>query len=99
MNNHLEDDPSKCDLSSGGSCTPTSSTYPEPAPGDNLLETPDMTSDLPDRLGSVGRETICYGDIELFILRNPEKGERNVIIATVDFRNLKGRPEGANGYV
>ena len=42
--------------------------------------------------------TICYGDIDLFLLRNPENPERDILMAEVDFRNLKGRPEGADGY-
>jgi hypothetical protein len=40
--------------------------------------------------------TVCYQDIELFYLRNPEGG-RDVSCAIIDFRNLKGRPEGADG--
>ncbi|KAI9888766.1 MAG: hypothetical protein M1814_006460 [Vezdaea aestivalis] len=55
------------------------------------------TSDLPDRTGLVEPQTICYRDIELFIIRNPGEGERDVIAAVVNFRNLKGRPEGADG--
>jgi Protein of unknown function (DUF3435) len=41
--------------------------------------------------------TICYGDIELFLLRNPDNPERDILMAEIDFRNLKGRPEGADG--
>jgi hypothetical protein len=41
--------------------------------------------------------TICYGDIELFLLRNPDNLERDILMAEIDFRNLKGRPEGADG--
>ena len=41
--------------------------------------------------------TICYGDIDLFLLRNPDNPERDILMAEVDFRNLKGRPEGADG--
>jgi hypothetical protein len=40
---------------------------------------------------------ICYGDIDLFLLRNPDNPERDILMAEVDFRNLKGRPEGADG--
>jgi hypothetical protein len=39
---------------------------------------------------------ICYGDISLFLLRNPDNSERDILMAEVDFRNLKGRPEGAD---
>ena len=42
-------------------------------------------------------QTICYGDIDLFLLRNPDNPERDMWMAEVDFRNLKGRPEGAGG--
>src|SRR2546430_15767608 len=41
--------------------------------------------------------TICYGDIDLFLLRNPDNPERGILMAEVDFRNLKGRPESASG--
>jgi len=41
--------------------------------------------------------TICYGDINLFLLRNPDNPERDILMAEVDFRNLKGRPEGTDG--
>ena len=44
-------------------------------------------------------QTICYGDIDLFLLRNPDNPERDILMAEVDFRNLKGRPEGADGYI
>jgi hypothetical protein len=39
---------------------------------------------------------VCYRDIELFHLRDPEEG-RDVLCAIIEFRNLKGRPEGSNG--
>src|SRR2546423_14020247 len=41
-------------------------------------------------------QTVCYGDIDLFLLRNPDNPERHILMAEVDFRNLKGRPEGAD---
>ena len=41
--------------------------------------------------------TICYGDIDLFLLRNPDNPDRDILMAEVDFRNLKGRPEGVDG--
>ncbi|KAL1885235.1 hypothetical protein Plec18167_001892 [Paecilomyces lecythidis] len=44
--------------------------------------------DLPD--------TVCYRDIELFYLKDPES-KRDVLCAIIEFRNLKGRPEGADG--
>jgi Protein of unknown function (DUF3435) len=41
--------------------------------------------------------TICYGDVDLFLLRNPDNLERDILMAEINFRNLKGRPEGAYG--
>jgi Protein of unknown function (DUF3435) len=41
--------------------------------------------------------TVCYGDIELFLLRNPDNPQRDILMAEVNFRNLKGRAEGADG--
>jgi len=43
--------------------------------------------DLPD--------SVCYRDIELFYLKDPNS-KRNVLCAIIEFRNLKGRPEGAD---
>jgi len=40
--------------------------------------------------------TIYYRYIELFYLRDPDGG-RDVLCAIIEFRNLKGRPEGADG--
>jgi hypothetical protein len=34
--------------------------------------------------------TVCYGDVKLFAIRNPEGG-MDVIVAVIHFRNLKGR--------
>ncbi|OJJ79315.1 uncharacterized protein ASPGLDRAFT_137070 [Aspergillus glaucus CBS 516.65] len=44
--------------------------------------------DLPD--------SVCYRDIELFYLKDPQS-KRDVLCAIIEFRNLKGRPEGADG--
>jgi hypothetical protein len=41
--------------------------------------------------------TICYGDIDLFLLRNPDNPERDILMAEIDFRNLKDRPEDIDG--
>ena len=38
--------------------------------------------------------TIYYRDINLFLLRNLNNLERDILMVEVDFRNLKGRPEG-----
>ncbi|CEL09489.1 hypothetical protein ASPCAL12624 [Aspergillus calidoustus] len=40
--------------------------------------------------------SVCYRDIELFILKDPDS-KRDVLCAIIEFRNLKGRPEGADG--
>ena len=57
-----------------------------------------LVSDESEPKGQITRpQTICYGDIDLFLLRNPDNPERDILIAEVDFRNLKGRPEGADG--
>jgi hypothetical protein len=42
-------------------------------------------------------QTVCYGDIDFFLLRNPDNSERDILMTEVEFRNLKGRPEGADG--
>jgi Protein of unknown function (DUF3435) len=34
-------------------------------------------------------KTVCYGDIELFVIRNPQGGS-DIVVAVIDFRNLKG---------
>ncbi|OJJ62706.1 hypothetical protein ASPSYDRAFT_65810 [Aspergillus sydowii CBS 593.65] len=46
------------------------------------------TDDLP--------ASVCYRDIELFYLKDPDS-KRDVLCAIIEFRNLKGRPEGADG--
>ena len=40
--------------------------------------------------------TLCYGDIDLFVIRNPDSGS-DVIVAVIDFRNLKGTEQGSEG--
>ncbi|KAL4778139.1 hypothetical protein BJX76DRAFT_366673 [Aspergillus varians] len=47
-----------------------------------------LTDDLP--------ASVCYRDIELFYLKDPDS-KRDVLCAIIEFRNLKGRPEGADG--
>jgi hypothetical protein len=41
--------------------------------------------------------TVCYGDIELFFLRNSDNPERDILMAEVNFRNFKGRAKDADG--
>jgi hypothetical protein len=54
-------------------------------------------SDIPDyvRYDELPR-TVYYGDVDLFVIRNPEGG-KDVLMAVIDFRNLKGRQQGAEG--
>ena len=42
-------------------------------------------------------ETVCYGDIELFLLRNPDNPKQDILMAEVNVRNLEGRAEGGDG--
>jgi hypothetical protein len=68
------------------------STLAYDSDGDTLVD------DKPDlKTRTIRSGTICYGDIDLFLLRNPDNPERDILMAEVDFRNLKGRPEGADG--
>lgn len=54
-------------------------------------------SDLPQLISSDDLpNTICYRDIELFYLKDLDGG-RDVLYAIIEFHNLKGRPEGADG--
>ena len=41
-------------------------------------------------------KTLCYRDIDLFVIRNPDGGS-DIVVAVVDFRNLKGTEQGAEG--
>ncbi|KAI9727203.1 MAG: hypothetical protein M1834_008511 [Cirrosporium novae-zelandiae] len=56
-----------------------------------------LNSRMPDfiRLDQLPH-TICYRDIELFVIRNPSGG-RDIVAALIDFRNLKGSEQGADG--
>jgi hypothetical protein len=70
----------------------SSSTLPYDSDGETLVdEKPNINAQ------TTMPGTICYGDIDLFLLRNPDNPERDILMAEVDFRNLKGRPEGADG--
>lgn len=54
-------------------------------------------SDLPQRVSLDDLpKTVCYRDLELFYLKDPNGG-RDVLCGIIEFRNLKGRPEGADG--
>ena len=78
--------------STQGQDPPTTSTT---RPGRKRDET--FKSDLP-KYTSIddAPKTVLWEDIELFYLRNPDGG-RDVLCAIINFRNLKGRPEGADG--
>jgi hypothetical protein len=55
-------------------------------------------SDLPQRVSIDDLpKTVCYRNIELFYLKDPDC-DHDVLCAIIEFRNLKGRPEGADGY-
>ncbi|KUL81536.1 hypothetical protein ZTR_10660 [Talaromyces verruculosus] len=60
---------------------------------------PTFQSDIPQYLpakANVLPDSVCYEDIELFYLKDPN-GNRDVLCAIIEFRNMKGRPEGADG--
>lgn len=41
-------------------------------------------------------ESVCYYNIELFYLKDPQS-KHDVLCAIIEFHNLKGQPEGADG--
>jgi hypothetical protein len=91
----LETDNSSSDGSREGSSRDLSgSTLADDTDGKTL-----MSSDSDSKARTGRPKTICYGDIDLFLLRNPDNPERDILVAEVDFRNLKGRPVGADGLV
>ncbi|QQK41882.1 hypothetical protein Pdw03_4736 [Penicillium digitatum] len=54
-------------------------------------------SDLPKHISLKDLPgSVCYRDIELFYLKDLQS-KRDVLCAIIEFRNLKGRPEGADG--
>ncbi|KAJ6045745.1 uncharacterized protein N7446_012609 [Penicillium canescens] len=54
-------------------------------------------SDLPKHISLKDLpDSVCYRDIELFYLKDLQS-KRDVLCAIIEFRNLKGRPEGADG--
>jgi hypothetical protein len=57
--------------------------------GDTLVD------DIPNlKARNIRPEIICYGDIDLFLLRNPDNPDRDILMEEVEFRNLKGKSEG-----
>ena len=80
----------------------SSSTNSQESSIDDLSDSSDGDTLVDDRSKSNAQNTkrpgtVCYGDIELFLLRNPDNAERDILMAEVNFRNLKGRAEGADG--
>ncbi|KAI9789020.1 MAG: hypothetical protein M1835_001936 [Candelina submexicana] len=59
-----------------------------------------LKSDLPAHT-QVNRRprTVCYKDIELYLLRNPDSSQRDIFIAEIEFVNLKGSKEGEDGTI
>ena len=53
-------------------------------------------SDIPKYLSVNMPKIVCWEDIELIYLRNSDEG-RDILCAIINFRNLKGRPEGVDG--
>ncbi|KAJ5441850.1 hypothetical protein N7491_004256 [Penicillium cf. griseofulvum] len=66
---------------------PYPTTYPW-ANGNGLSRLKAIFQNLPD--------SVCYRDIEPFYLKDPQS-KRDVLCAIIEFRNLKGRQEGADG--
>lgn len=53
-------------------------------------KTPDFQSNIPNYIWYNDLPTtLCYDDIDLFVIGNPE-GRSDVVVVVVDFRNLKG---------
>jgi hypothetical protein len=87
------DDSSSSNNSHEGSVNDLSNTtLVNNSDGDTLI---DDESDSKTRTTKPG--IICYGDINLFLLRNSDNPERDILIIKVNFRNLKDRPKGVNG--
>jgi hypothetical protein len=89
----LADDSSSSNNSQEGSADDLSNTtLVDDSDGDTLVGGESDSKAQTTRPG-----TLCYGDIDHFLLRNPDNPERDILMAEVDFRNLMGRPEGADG--
>ena len=59
----------------------SSSTLAYDSDGDTLV---DGTPNLKAR--NTRPRTLCYGDIDLFLLRNPDNPDRGILMAEVEFR-------------
>ena len=59
-----------------------------------------LHSDIPSSNSTSQRlRTVCYRDIELYLLKNADDEHRDIWVAEVEFVNLKGRKEGDDGYI
>jgi hypothetical protein len=88
-----EDDSSSKNSQESSIDDSSDNTLPDNSDGDTLVD--DGSESNAQNIKKPG--TVCYGDIELFLLRNPDNPKRDILMAEVDFRNLKGRAEGADG--
>ncbi|KAJ5438594.1 uncharacterized protein N7458_009592 [Penicillium daleae] len=80
-----------------GVLLPQNSSLPGESSSEKRNQGPVFQSDLP-KYKSLKElpDSVCYRDIELFYLKDRESN-RDVLCAVIEFRNLKGRPEGADG--
>ena len=93
----LNGDGSDVDLSGPdqSSSGPSSDRSKKVMPDSNPLK-----SDLPAHTQMSRRpRTVCYKDIELYLLRNPDGTQRDIFVAEIEFVNLKGSKEGEDGSV
>src|SRR2546430_7993 len=84
-------------LVNGASCGDQTSRSTRTQPPRKSGQNKPFTSDLPEYVPSNDwPKTVCYGDIDLFVIKNPDGGS-DVICAIIEFRNLKGLAEGVDG--
>lgn len=80
-----------------GVLLPQDTSLPDNSSRGKRKRTHTFESDLPKYISSKELpDSVCYRDIELFYLKDPQS-KRDVLCAIIEFRNLKGRPEGADG--
>jgi hypothetical protein len=88
----LTDDDSSCRDFRESSTGDSINTLAYDSDGDTLVD------DIPNlKARNIRPGIICYGDIDLFLLRNPDNPDRDILIAEVEFRNLKGKSENKDG--
>ena len=87
-----DDDSSRRDSRESSAGDPSINTLAYDSDGGTLVD------DIPHlKARNIRPGTIYYGDIDLFLLRNPDNPDRDILMAEVEFRNLKGKPEGEDG--